>query len=57
MALISSESDVIAFRVPKKDKKEFERKYPSKGKRSKILRALLQMHMLGQIPNVTYKEA
>lgn len=46
----------IGFRVPFTLHQKFESHYPDRGKRSKILRALLQMFLENKIPKVEYKE-
>ena len=46
----------IGFRVPSQMQDKFERKYPDRGRRSKILRALLQMLLEGKITIIEYQE-
>jgi hypothetical protein len=45
----------ITFKVPADLKRKFDAKYKDRGKRSRILRGLLQMFMDGKIPTVVFK--
>jgi hypothetical protein len=51
-----NKDETIAFRAPAVLVDKFEKKYSDHGKRSKILRALLQMFLDGKIPVIEYKE-
>lgn len=46
----------IGFRIPAVMQDRFERRFPDRGKRSKVLRALLQMLLDNKIPKVEYHE-
>jgi hypothetical protein len=46
----------IGFRVPSIMQNKFERRFPDRGKRSKVLRALLQMLLEGKITRIEYQE-
>jgi hypothetical protein len=39
----------VGTRIPPEDLKRLEDKYPDRGKRSEVIRALIQMHLNGKI--------
>lgn len=56
MVSLNGDSQTISFRTPRDIKNAFCLKVRSRGKRSRILRGLLQMWLEGKIPEITYKQ-
>ena len=45
---------VVSTRIPPSEHKKLLQQYPEKGKRSKVLRALIQMHLAGKVKNLEF---
>lgn len=45
---------VVSTRIPPSEHKKLLQQYPEKGKRSKVLRALIQMHLSGKVKNLEF---
>lgn len=46
---------VVSTRIPPSEHKKLIQQYPEKGKRSKVLRALIQMHLDGKVKNLEFR--
>jgi hypothetical protein len=46
---------VVSTRIPPPEHKKLIERYPEKGKRSKVLRALIQMHLSGKVKNLEFQ--
>jgi hypothetical protein len=45
---------VVSTRIPHPEYRKLLQQYPEKGKRSKVLRALIQMHLCGKVKNLEF---
>lgn len=45
---------VVSTRIPPSEHRKLLQQYPDRGKRSKVLRALIQMHLQGKIKNLEF---
>lgn len=45
---------VVSTRIPPSEHKKLVMQHPEKGKRSKILRALIQMYLQGKVKNLEF---
>jgi hypothetical protein len=45
---------IISTRIPPAEHKKLIQRHPEKGKRSSVLRALLQMYLAGKIGDLTF---
>lgn len=46
---------VVSTRIPPSEHRKLLQQYPEKGKRSKVLRALIQMHLDGKVKNLEFR--